>query len=458
VKGGWPAWAVTWAALLGSSLVGLLLLGTLSLDAERVALEAALSDHLRAVAGAADGALHELPVEALAALNGARSRAQLEGRVDDLASHGGLRGLALIGPDGVVLGHGGSWVPLAAELDLVQEARAGQAATGPLYRDEAGELYQTAYQPLTGHSGWVVAVEGSAATLGAVDALRRRQILAGGAVLLLASAVSAGLALVITRPIRRLGRQLSAVKPGSPPSALSELGLRELRQVSAAARGLLTAILARDAELRDAHRRELDQLTRMAAGLAHEVGNPLNAIALSVERLATLEDPARRAVIVERVRAQLGELEAIVERLRDITRPLQPEPRAVSLGALVDGLEAPLRVRREGDATLRTDPVLVAQILRNLLLNAAAAGAGGVQVRIQPDPVRITVEDDGPGLDPADAERIFQWFHTTRATGSGLGLPVSRRIAEALGGTLELLSPRPAIFRLELPSETPCPT
>lgn len=458
MKGGWPAWAVTWAALLGSSLVGLLLLGTLSLEAERAALEAALADHLRNVAGATDGALHELPVEALVALNGARSRAQLQERIDDLASHGGLRGLALIGPDGTVLGHGGRWVPLAAELDLVAVARSGAPETGPLYRDAAGELYQTAYLPLTGHPGWVVAVEGSAATLGAVDTLRTRQLLAGGAVLLLASAVSAALALAITRPIRRLGRQLAAVRPGAPPSALSELGLRELRQVSAAARGLLTAILARDAELRDAHRRELDQLTRMAAGLAHEVGNPLNAISLSVERLATLESPARRAAVVERVRAQLGELEAIVERLRDITRPLQPEPREVALGALVDGVEAPLRVAREGDASLRTDPVLVAQILRNLLLNAAAAGARTARVRISRDPVRITVEDDGPGLDPADSERIFQWFHTTRATGSGLGLPVSRRIAEALGGTLELVEARPAVFRLELPPETPCPT
>ena len=97
---GWPVWPVTWAAILGSSLVGAGLLGGLSLAGERQALEAALASHLVAVAGAADGALHELPVETLVALGGTQSGATLAERVDNLATHGGLRGLALVGPTG----------------------------------------------------------------------------------------------------------------------------------------------------------------------------------------------------------------------------------------------------------------------------------------------------------------------------------------------------------------------
>ncbi len=64
-------------------------------------------------------------------------------------------------------------------------------------------------------------------------------------------------------------------------------------------------------------------------------------------------------------------------------------------------------------------------------------------------PWALLVEDDGPGVD--DPDHLFDWFHTTRAKGSGLGLPTSRRMAQALGGSLVLVSARPAIFRLELP-------
>ena len=71
-------------------------------------------------------------------------------------------------------------------------------------------------------------------------------------------------------------------------------------------------------------------------------------------------------------------------------------------------------------------------------------------VRVRPgDPWSIEMEDDGSGI--ADAGDIFDWFHTTRASGSGLGLPISRRIATALGAKLRLVSAHPATFRLELP-------
>ncbi len=454
--GGWPAWLVTWVAILGSSLVGVIVLATLSLAGERTALEGALTDHLGAVAGAADGALHEMPIETIVALHGEKSSAQLAARIDDLATHGGLRGLALVGPGNVILGHAGLWVPLAAEQDLVALAQRGAMTTGPLYHDDAGELYQTAYRPLTGHPGWVVAVEGSASTLGAVDTLRRTELIAGIAVVGIASLVSFAVAFGLSSPIRKLGRELSAARPGTPPAALGDYGFREVRQVSGAARELLAAIVARDAELTAVHRHEVEQLTRMAAGLAHEVGNPLNAISLSVERLAVLEDASRRATVVTRVREQLAELEGIVNRLRDLTQPLRPRVEHVDLGLLVDGIAAPVSVVREGNAVLSTDPVLVGQIVRNLLLNAGQAGARQVHVTIAANPPCVDVTDDGPGLEAEDTERIFDWFHTSRAAGSGLGLPVSRRIAEALGGTLELLSPRPACFRLLLPKEAPC--
>jgi signal transduction histidine kinase len=238
----------------------------------------------------------------------------------------------------------------------------------------------------------------------------------------------------------------------------SDLGPRELRQVAVAARQLLAAIKARDAELAEAHRRELEQLNRMAAELAHEIGNPLNAIALTVERVATVEDPGRRRSAVDRVRAQLRELEAIVVRLRDLTRPLAPALEPVDVAELVRALSGAAAVELDLDVperTIRTDPGLLTQVLRNLVLNAAQAGATRVAVRAEPvaGVLRLEIRDDGPGIPDDQVARIFEWFHSTRASGTGIGLPVSRRIAEALGGTLELVAARPATFHLTLPLE-----
>jgi signal transduction histidine kinase len=101
---------------------------------------------------------------------------------------------------------------------------------------------------------------------------------------------------------------------------------------------------------------------------------------------------------------------------------------------------------------MRTDSTFVTEILRNLFLNAAQAGATTLSIRVRPgDPWSFEVQDDGSGIAAPDA--IFDWFHTTRASGSGLGLPIARRMANALGGRLTLVSARPATFRIELPGE-----
>jgi signal transduction histidine kinase len=105
-------------------------------------------------------------------------------------------------------------------------------------------------------------------------------------------------------------------------------------------------------------------------------------------------------------------------------------------------------------ALLVTDAQLAGEIFRNLFLNAAQAGATTLAIRVRPgDPFTIEVEDDGAGI--ADPESVFDWFHTTRAGGSGLGLPIARRLATALEGRLLMVAAGPATFRLELPGGDP---
>ncbi|RME27623.1 MAG: sensor histidine kinase [Deltaproteobacteria bacterium] len=457
---GWPAWALTWLSILAATVATALMMARLSAEGARAAVEAALADQLVAQAGQADAALRELPVEVLVAMGGDRSAADLSARLDALGAGGGLRGAALLGPDGLVVGNGGRWLPGAAEQDLIDQALAGRPVAGPLYRDRSGELYGTAYHALTGHPGFVVAVEGSAATLGAIDALERDQRRAAVASAALAALLGAVLAALVSGPLSRLGRELSAARPGTPPDAIGEYAVREVRQVAAAARQLLAAIQERDAELQENHRREVERLNRMAAEIAHEVGNPLNAVSLSVERLATMDDVQRRARVVARLREQLAELSTIVDRLRDLTRPLSPDRAMVDLAELVAvvGEEVPgLTVQMEGLDGLRivTDRAMVAEIIRNLALNAAQAGARRLDVEVaslQPGLLVLSLRDDGPGIPEDQAEQVFSWFHTTRATGSGLGLPHARRVAQALGGRLELVELRPATFLLSLPT------
>ena len=459
---GWPAWALIWLSIVGATLFTALLFARLSVEGAREGLEAGLADHLVAQAGLADTALHDLPVELLLKMEGSRSAEELRSQVDRMGASSHLRALVLLGPSGEVVGHGGRWLAGAAERDLIAVAQGGAEIAGPLYRDAEGELYQTAYHPLVGHPGWVVAVEGSAATLGAVNTLehnQRRAILAAAA---LAGLLGAGLAALISGPLRRLDRELSAAQPGTAPSALGDYGFREVRQVSAAGRSLLSAVRARDAELKHTHRRELAQLSRMAAEIAHEVGNPLNAVSLSVQRLATLDDPARRATVQARVSQQLAEMEGIVDRLRDLTRPLRPNPTPLRLTEVLDAVAAELpdlHLLRKGpeEGPLTTDRGMLMEILRNLAHNAAQAGARSATLSIDrgPDTISLTVADDGSGIPESEVDQVFSWFHTTKATGTGLGLPHARRMAEILGGRLDLLVTAPATFRLLLPLQAP---
>lgn len=451
--GRWTAWSSIWSAIVCASLASLGVLWTLSWSGARDAVVVALSDQLISEAALVGEHLRNHPVDVLVGLGVGQASDAVSSDLARVAAVSGLHDIALLGPDGIVLGSGGTWLPLGADADLVQHARAGTAVVGPLYQTDDGAWYLAAYAPLVDRAGWVVAVEGSA-TLGAVDRLARRQAVASVVVVAVAALLGALLATFVARPLRVLETELQAVEPGDAPDRVVPSGPREVFRVAFAVRRLLAAIRDRDEAVASAHRRELDQVTRLAAEIAHEVRNPLNAMSLSTDRLARAEDPERREIIATRLRGQIEELEAIVGRLLDLTRPLAPSAAPIDTVRLVQRLahDARVVVSYEGpeSSVLSSDATLLGEVLRNLILNAEQAGATKVRVRIDHRTLWVLeIEDDGPGV--SDPDHVFDWFHTTRARGSGLGLPVSRRIAEALGGQLSLRSARPAVFRLELP-------
>lgn len=217
----------------------------------------------------------------------------------------------------------------------------------------------------------------------------------------------------------------------------------------------------------------MSELAAMAGGLAHEIKNPLSTIGMNAqlldEAIADLSiEEAERA----RIRRRLGTLTREIERLRGILSDfleyagelrLAPEPADLNeiVAELADFFLP--QAEREG-IRLRVEPAPgrleagvdgphLKQAVLNLMLNATQAMAGGEDGRARELILRtgeqrhsgrrelaIHVIDTGPGITPEQRTRIFEPYFTTKRGGSGLGLPTTRRIVEAHGGRLELVS------------------
>jgi signal transduction histidine kinase len=226
---------------------------------------------------------------------------------------------------------------------------------------------------------------------------------------------------------------------------------------------------------------QLAAVGQLAAGLAHELRNPLMAMKILVQSAAERGEPAglagRDLAVLEE---EITRLERSVQTFLDFARPPRPEKRAVEVRHVLEqtaGLVA-RRAERQGvrlewdlpaaPAVLEADVGQLRQVLLNLLLNALEAVPGGGTVRVEaagPEgpggeavadrdlEFTIRVADTGCGL-PADlGERIFEPFVSTKETGLGLGLSICKRIVEAHGGDLTAAN-RPgggAVFTVRLP-------
>ncbi|MBS2012190.1 MAG: HAMP domain-containing histidine kinase [Deltaproteobacteria bacterium] len=216
----------------------------------------------------------------------------------------------------------------------------------------------------------------------------------------------------------------------------------------------------REANERALAAERLALLGRIAAGLAHEIRNPLGSISGSIEMLRDapgLTDDDKR--LCDIVHGEAARLNNLVSDMMDLARPKKPEPEDVDVASLAREVVA-LASRSErsgsGDVAVayrgpegailaRCDPGQMRQVLWNLVRNAVqASGAGtAVLVEVEADDkrVRMSVSDEGPGVSKEAAEKIFDAFYTTRSHGAGIGLAVVRRIIDdhaTVGASIEV--------------------
>ncbi|MBK8690831.1 MAG: PAS domain S-box protein [Deltaproteobacteria bacterium] len=239
------------------------------------------------------------------------------------------------------------------------------------------------------------------------------------------------------------------------------------------ARRRLDALTA--AQSRLVQRERLAALGELSAVMAHEVRNPLGVIFNSLGSLDRLLKPSGDAkLLLDIVREESDRLNRIVSDLLDFARPVNLAPRPMPVDRLLDeawtaaataSSAAPIEVRREiepGLPMIEADSRLLRQALINVMVNAMQAlpHGGSVTLRARASElghgqpaVDLEVEDTGAGLGNVDLSRVFEPFFTSKATGTGLGLAVVRRIIEEHGGTVSL---RPgahggAVFSARLP-------
>jgi signal transduction histidine kinase len=228
---------------------------------------------------------------------------------------------------------------------------------------------------------------------------------------------------------------------------------------------------------RQLRRRErLAALGEMAAGVAHEIRNPLGGIQLFASLLEKdLRDRPPERRLATRIAKGVAAVEAIVTDFLEFGRPRDPQPRTVRIEVIVREVMELASGRIEGEVRIEvsdalreiemvSDGAMIKRALLNLVLNALDAARQGkdpsheprvvIGGRHQSENVVLTVADNGPGVPAELMDRIFNPFFTTKDKGTGLGLAIVHQIAESLGGNVQVVNAPGggAVFTLSIPA------
>lgn len=229
----------------------------------------------------------------------------------------------------------------------------------------------------------------------------------------------------------------------------------------------------------DALRQRLDRLQRdqavwvLAATILHELNNPLHALGLVLDELGAndLDNRQTRDELLARAAAQADKALSALRRLRALRNLEGPRSDPVALDHVLTSLAADadalatqygLRVKLSlaGSVHAHGDQTYIRTIVENLVQNSMQAlrprGSGEITITLgtTTNSAVVTVTDDGPPLEPAQASAVFTPLQSTKQTGLGLGLPIARTLARAMHGDLTLDRDDFKTFRLEIPKRS----
>jgi signal transduction histidine kinase len=296
----------------------------------------------------------------------------------------------------------------------------------------------------------------------------------GGAILALGLSALVAFALrrFILRPVEDVTRATEAVAGGDLTVRVRSPRRDELGRLGRAFNAMTEQLQGRTADLQRSNR----DLEDYAAVASHDLQGPLATIGMHAELLQRRlgDQKEQEAMLAERIVASSRSMTALVRDLLAYSRAGSAKPghERVALDDVVrraiDNLAAPIaeanaQVGADQLPEVMGDGAMLAQVFQNLIANAVKFADGHapvVRVRAEPDGehrVRVSVEDEGIGIAPEEADRIFRPFHRLhgedRYEGSGIGLAICRRVVEAHGGRI-WAEPRPeggTAFRLTLP-------
>ncbi len=272
------------------------------------------------------------------------------------------------------------------------------------------------------------------------------------------------LAVLIQRPLMELQREIAKLQAGDLTVRVRFAGRNdEIGELGRNFNEMVRQLRETREEIERLHRTQMSRaehlatLGELAAGLAHEIRNPLAGIAGVIEIIGRdlPEDSPNREVLKE-VQQEVLHIKQILSELLDYARPKPPQFHPADLNATAEHavalarqqvLSRPIQIeliKAEGLPEVEHDAAQIQQVLLNLLLNAIQAihGAGRIELSVasRGDFAAVTVSDTGRGIAPEHLPNIFRPFFTTKGQGTGLGLSLARRIVEDHGGRIEVTS------------------
>lgn len=462
------------AAYLGALLPVALLFGWWAHGAARSALERELGLSLATTAAVVAADLERSASGRIARLDlhSDATRQQLALALEDARSAGAYRRIALVNPAIDVLVDTDTFTPFAPAWSLLGDRAEidatladGVARASVLFRTDDDQPFMRGYARVL-HEGQPVAlvsVEGDARFFAGLSAIRTRIYALGLALLLMVAIVTAWAGRRITAPLTGLARTAERVGAGDFSAPVPEAGDDEIGALAAALRRMQNSLAARDEEAR-----------MMLAGIAHEIRNPLGGMELYTGLLEeSLAPGSTQAAHAGRVRKELDYLERVVHEFlafaRDrplnwTRRPARELVESARCDAAARRTDVEVRCDLEpADVEIAGDQDALRGALINVVRNAIEASPPGESVRVSVralgDRRTIEVCDRGPGMTPDRIEDALRPFFTTREKGTGLGLPLARKVAERHGGTLTILSPTSGgtTVRFELPFRPDAP-